>query len=547
MTRPHPVRGGRISTNLVRILDDLGATMLRLVCGDAEGAREISGVVIHDPLDAPVLPAGALVLGIGVHGPGQIGRLLDDLGGLDAAVLVVRAPVPADRTLIETARRTGVVLLELTRGASWTQLATWLRTLLAADRTGDPEPETLGGIPSGDLFALANAIAALLDAPVTIEDRDSRVLAFSGGQDAADRSRTETILGRQVPELYSETLEAKGIFRELYRSESPVRIEPLPGLDGFIMPRIAQTVRAGDEVLGTIWAATDAPLTPERIHAFEEVGKLAAVHLLRQRAGSDVARRMRADLLSRAVDGGPHAADALRKLGVADRPVTVLAMVQDRGRVDGIDTAARRASEHERLADAFAMHLNAVYPTVATALLGETGYAIVPVLGADRAAEAARDFVTRVGDRAPVLIGIGTVAADVADLRRSRDDADRALRVLRSGTVSRRVADISDVQTEALLLELHDLMALRRDRLSGPIAHLRDYDAAQGSCLLATLRAWLDAFGDVNAAAAAVYIHPNTFRYRLRRIGEVGGIDLSDPDARFGALLQLKLMALGDG
>jgi DNA-binding PucR family transcriptional regulator len=72
---------------------------------------------------------------------------------------------------------------------------------------GDNGPETLGGLPSGDLFAVANAVAALIDAPVTIEDRSSRVLAFSGRQDEADRSRVETILGRQVPERYSRMVE----------------------------------------------------------------------------------------------------------------------------------------------------------------------------------------------------------------------------------------------------------------------------------------------------------------------------------------------------
>jgi DNA-binding PucR family transcriptional regulator len=60
-----------------------------------------------------------------------------------------------------------------------------------------------------------------------------------------------------------------------------------------------------------------------------------------------------------------------------------------------------------------------------------------------------------------------------------------------------------------------------------------------------TLRAWLDAFGDVTTAAAAVFVHPNTFRYRLRRLAEVGGLDLNDPDARFAAMLQLRVFAPG--
>src|SRR5438067_2089024 len=85
----------------------------------------------------------------------------------------------------------------------------------------------------------------VIDAPVTIEDRSSRVLAFSGRQDEADRSRVETILGRQVPERYSRMLTERGVFRDLYRSDQPVYIEPPGGLADFIVPRAAVAVRAG--------------------------------------------------------------------------------------------------------------------------------------------------------------------------------------------------------------------------------------------------------------------------------------------------------------
>jgi DNA-binding PucR family transcriptional regulator len=56
-----------------------------------------------------------------------------------------------------------------------------------------------------------------------------------------------------------------------------------------------------------------------------------------------------------------------------------------------------------------------------------------------------------------------------------------------------------------------------------------------------TLRAFLDAFGDVVAASAVVGVHPNTFRYRMRRLVEVSGIDLDDPLERLVTHLQLHL------
>jgi DNA-binding PucR family transcriptional regulator len=36
-------------------------------------------------------------------------------------------------------------------------------------------------------------------------------------------------------------------------------------------------------------------------------------------------------------------------------------------------------------------------------------------------------------------------------------------------------------------------------------------------------------------------VHANTFRYRLKRLVEIGGLDLDDPDERLGVMLQMRL------
>ncbi|GHG07215.1 PucR family transcriptional regulator [Amycolatopsis bullii] len=535
----------RSHTGLGRVLDDLGGTLLDLVLGDGDRPGGIGGVAIHDPLDEPALPQNALVLGVGLAEPDEVVRQLRTLARHDAAGLVVRAPVTVTAAVTAAVEETGVALLSLARGASWAQLAAMLRSLLAEGDVGDAQPETLAGLPSGDLFAVANAIAALIDAPVTIEDRRSRVLAFSGRQDEADPSRVETILGRQVPERFSRMLADRGVFRELYRSDQPVHVDLSPDIpEGISVPRVAVAVRAGDEVLGSIWAAVREPLTADRTQALCDAARVVALHLLRVRAGADVERRLRADLLSTALEGGPAAREALSRLGLADQPVVVLALA-----VLGNGTAdAELAADRQRLSDGLAMHLSAVHPRCAAALVGDTAYGLVPVTrdsGAEqRALRIATDFLDRVGDRVRAVVGIGPVARSAAELPEARGSADRALRVLRSGSgAGRRVALLADVHVEALLLELQDLVAARGDRPTGTVARLLDYDAQHHAHLVETLRAWLDAFGDVIAASAAVHVHPNTFRYRLRRLAEVGGFDMTDPEARFAAMLQLRVVA----
>ena len=543
-----PATPDRYRTSLGRVLEDLGVTLLDVVHGDPQQRpEEIGAVVIHDPVDEPPLPPRALVLGVGLQTVQDLIDLLERLGRDEALALVVRAPVPAAPPVLAAADKAGVCLLGLSRGVPWAHLASLLRSLLAEGDVGPMEPDSLGGLPAGDLFAVANAIAALMDAPITIEDRRSRVLAFSGRQNEADASRVETILGRHVPDHVVAVLNERGVFRELHRSDRPVYVDPVQFGDSVPVPRVAIAVRAGDEVLGSIWAATPHRLSEARAEAFGEAAELVALHMLRVRAGADVQRRVRADLLSTALAGGAGAGEALERLGLARRPLMVFGVATAKdGRPESSLSASISAQEQQRLADAFAMHLGAVHPGSAAALISGVAYGLVPSgQGRAEASEyggrVARDFLERVGERLRPVVAIGPVAHDVTGLVRARSGTDRILRVLRESPRGRRVAHLDDVQAEALLLELRDQVAARGDRPGGALARLIDYDQEHRSDLVGTLRAWLDAFGDVNTAASAMYVHANTFRYRLRRAGEVGEIDLTDAEQRFALMLQLRL------
>lgn len=539
-----------VRASLARVLEDLGGTLLEVVCGDPEHVTDIGGVVIHDAADEQAMPARAVVLGVGVHEAAQLERLIGQVAGRAGAV-VVRSPVSAGARVRAAAERSGVVLLGLVAGASWVQVTSLLRAVLAEDGVPFEEAETLGGFPSGDLFSLANVIAAQLDAPVTIEDRSSRVLAFSGNQDEADESRVETVLGRQVPQRYARALADSGVFEELYRSTEPIYVDETGiGIPTISMARVAIAVRAGDELLGSIWAAVHEPLDAGRTAAMIDAAKLVALHLLRVRAGSGVQRRLRAELLSTALEGMPGSQAALERLGLAGTPVVVLALAvrEPSGDPGSITAETNRETERQRISDGFAMHLSAMHPRSAVAMVEQVVYGLLPVDrgtadAEERAVRVARDFLTRLGDRIPAVIGVGPCARTTAELAHARTSATRALRALRTYQPGVRVARLADVYMQALLLELRDLAAAHGDRLSGPLARLHAYDRRHTASLTATLAAWLDAFGDVRAAAAALHVHPNTFRYRLRRVAEVGAIDLADPEARFAVMLQMRVLA----
>ncbi|MFG2826233.1 hypothetical protein ACGFWI_01925 [Streptomyces sp. NPDC048434] len=83
--------------------------------------------------------------------------------------------------------------------------------------TDSPNPHGFGGT-SEELFALANAVAAVIGGSVAIEDLDHRVLAYSSvpGQ-RIDELRRRGILDRRVPDepeqrrQYREVLGAPGV------------------------------------------------------------------------------------------------------------------------------------------------------------------------------------------------------------------------------------------------------------------------------------------------------------------------------------------------
>jgi sugar diacid utilization regulator len=170
-------------------------------------------------------------------------------------------------------------------------------------------------------------------------------------------------------------------------------------------------------------------------------------------------------------------------------------------------------------------------------------------LPADVEPSGLRDLVVRAADalRRPVLAAVGPVQPGLAGLAESRTHADAVLRVLRRDGADRtRVVLLDDVRGRVQAAQLCELVAAHPDLAEGPVARLREWDTAHGGALGQSLAAYLDAFGNVNAAARGLHVHPNTVRYRVRRAVEVSGLDLDDPDQRLVATVLLRAEALSE-
>ena len=69
-----------------------------------------------------------------------------------------------------------------------------------------------------------------------------------------------------------------------------------------------------------------------------------------------------------------------------------------------------------------------------------------------------------------------------------------------------------------------------RDATIDAVTRIADYDRERGASLLPTLEEFLERRGSISATSDALHIHSNTLRQRLRRIGDLSGVDLRRDD-----------------
>lgn len=381
-------------------------------------------------------------------------------------------------------------------------------------------------ISDEDLFAVANSIAELLRAPVTIEDQDTIVFAYSGGEQAVDEARIGTILGRQVPLRYRTALAEAGVFDRLNSSGDVIYVD-LPQAQ--MTPRAVVAVRKNGLLIGSIWAAVNGKPTAEQERVLTSAAPIVARLIGRERERADSSRRERRDLVTRLLAGGRDAAEAARELGL--RPPIVVAAIAGPG--DSIESS---------LASSVALHLGAVVPQSVTAQLGNTTYAVI---GADelQATRILKDFLARSRKGGTLTIGLGRQVDEAHRIDVSRIDADLVLDTMLQTASPGKVGTLRERFTDALALQSSAFMASHADL--SPLTTLESYDQEHDTHLVEAARAFLQAGGDVARASEQIHVHPNTMRNRIRRAAQSCGVDLADPDTRLALMLHLKVSDLG--
>lgn len=479
--------------------------------------RPVLGVELVEPDRLGHVERGDLVLALGARSLTEVLDVVEAVA--TAAGLVLRRPW-ADRPEVRSrCAERGLPLLTISDETPWSSILAVLRSALESAHSDRGPADHV----YTDLFDMADKISGLIDAPITIEDATSRVLAYSTGQEDADEARKSTIVGRRVPREVRDHFRSLGVFRRLARSDEPIFV---PADVVSARPRFVIPVRAGGEWLGSIWAVLDDPPAQERTSELQAAVEVVALYLLRLRAQNELHRQAQLDQVRTTLRGGA----AERPDWLAPGPWRAAVLLGPEGlgaeaRCELWLTLARRHGWRQ--------------PAVAD--LDGTVYAVLSE-SAGPGGRAWLSELVRVEARRDSAVGLrmGTAVSTMRDLARSRAEAAELAGLDLDGSGD-AVASVDDAWPEIVLQRA--LTGLGGTPLVSPLVALVGLAADQS--LLATLEAVIDYWGEGKRAARALGVHPNTVRYRMARLAELCPIDLDDPAQRLAVRLELARLRAG--
>jgi DNA-binding PucR family transcriptional regulator len=284
---------------------------------------------------------------------------------------------------------------------------------------------------------------------------------------------------------------------------------------------------------GTIWVQQGSqPLAEDAEEMLRGAAVLAARIMSRLAARPSTHARRVQQLLGLA-DGEPADVAAIaRELGLAaDGTAALIGW-------DSADTGARPA----RLADVLALSASAFRRDAQVASRGSRIYVLLPQTATTRSVTSwVRGTISALRAELGVQMraAIAAPVAGLAGVGAARIEADRVLDSAERHPISiGQVTSLAEARTTVLLDEIVTLVGTDGRMVDPRIRDLRGQDPM----LAETLRAYLDSFGDIGAAAQSLQVHPNTVRYRVRRIEKLLSTSLADPEVRLLFSLGLRVL-----
>ncbi|MGW2910589.1 PucR family transcriptional regulator [Streptomyces asoensis] len=457
--------------------------------------------------------------------------------GLGFAVGVNYEEIP--EALVQAAEEEGLPLLEVPRRTPFLAISKAVSAAIAADQyravtagfaaQRELTRQALTDGPEG----LLRALAAQVDGWTALYDASGAVVAaapeWAGRRAARLTAEVERLRERPAPASAvvggAQEAEPSGSGGSARYDD---RVE-LHSLGTGRRPRAALAV-------GT----AAAPGTAERYAVHSAVALLTlttersrSLHAAQQRIGAAVLRMLLA--------GEPdHARAVAGDLydGLLDAPFRVIVADSAAAEPDGdpfdglteaVESAAARAGEAVLLVPE-GERLVALVPDG-----GAAAAACVRYAAALEPARAAGSVAPDSAEPDPLVVGLSAPAGPIAAAAAYKQ-AEQALSVARRR--GRVLVEHEQLAAGSVLPLLADDAV--KAFADGLLRALHEHDATGRGDLVASLRAWLSRHGQWDAAAADLGVHRHTLRYRMRRVEEILGRSLDDPDVRMELWLALK-------
>ncbi|WP_354643281.1 PucR family transcriptional regulator [Kitasatospora camelliae] len=526
----------------VRDLLAPGAPQLRLLAGEDELDRQVSGVMttdLHDP--GRYLHGGELVLTgmLWRTGPADSERFVRTIASGGAVALAAGeaevGPVPED--LVDACRRHRMPLLAVPDDIAFGTVTEFVGRQVSADRAADLAALVdrhrllVSAAGGGGLDAVLDLLGGDLDLDCWVLTPTGRVVAGP-----ADRLTAED----------RDQLVRAHLGAQRQRRRPPHRARLLTGSYS-LLPAPADPEAESplaDWVLAVAGDVTE--WTAKRQQLAENLARLVAAERTRRDEGRRLRRRIADELLTLLQrDADPaeisrtlHASSAMaaKYEGAPARPTAAEWLVLS---VDatGLPDGALRPILEESLADASDRAL--------VAAQGASGAVVVlPVLDAPVPADALRELLAPLeaglGSEGRITVGVCAPASESGGLRGALEEARHARRIAAARVGRVCVAGPEELASHVLLLAAvpDEVRRAFRSRL---LDRVIAYDIEHQADLVRTLEAFLRSDGSWTRCAAQLHVHVNTLRYRIGRIEELTGRDLSRLEDRVDFYLALEL------
>ena len=466
-----------------------------------------------------------------------LARAVDQLSQAGVAAVAARGGI--DPAAIARADALGFPLLSIPLEASLTQSEQDALRLLA-DRQAEALEQTRQVqqqltellIAGHGLPAIVDRLAVLTRRAVAIEDA-SGVRQLSGAAvSLPDRSQVVEALDKTRPRLLAWI---DG--RRVPAADPPTQRFRLE-IDG--IGRMVAPIAADDGALAFLsLIAPHESLNRSDALSTSQGATVCALVLARERAVLQAEDRLRRDVVTDLLSGAFTSDSAL--LERAERLGFNLTLPH-------LPIALRIASEPSSNAlrshdvvSALVRELGRLGVSAPVGVLGDTIGLAYPLDGAEPATISARvhRLAAQVSGRV-VSAGVGRAGAGPAAIAQGYREADRALVIARRLFAPGALTFFQELGVHRLLLALDghpELDAFYEETLSA----IDLYDRTNRSELLPTLEAFFAADNSLAETASRLHLHRNTVAYRLRRIEQISGHQLGDPETRLALHLGLRI------